>query len=135
MAGKPDPNRFDDLFASFGKIMLRRMFGGEGIYSGQAMLGLVFDERIFLKTSDETRPAFIAEGASPFTYTLKSDGVHTSQKYYALPDRLYDDPDELAEWVRAALASARKTPAGKKKPEAKAVKAPKQKTKPAKKRR
>jgi DNA transformation protein len=134
MPGKPDPNRFDDLFASFGKITLRRMFGGEGIYSGQAMLGLVFDERIFLKTSDKTRPAFIAEGASPFTYTLKSDGVHTSQKYYALPDRLYDDPDELAEWVRGALASARKAPAAKEMREAKAMKA-KRKTKAAKKRR
>lgn len=103
MATRPDPNRFDDLFASFGRITLRRMFGGEGIYSGQAMLGLVFDERIFLKTSDETRPAFIAEGCSPFTYALKSNGVHTSKHYYALPDRLYDDPEELAAWARAAL--------------------------------
>lgn len=103
---KPDPRRFDDLFASFGRVVLRPMFGGEGIYSGQVMLGLVFEDRIFLKTSDETRPAFIAEGADPFTYKLKKDGVHTSQHYYALPERLYDDPDELADWARAALQAA-----------------------------
>jgi hypothetical protein len=27
--------------------------------------------------------------------------------YWRLPDRLYDDPDELAAWARAALAVAR----------------------------
>jgi DNA transformation protein and related proteins len=125
MAAKPDPNRFDDLFAPFGRIELRRMFGGEGIFVGQAMLGLIFDERIYLKTSEETRPAFIAEGAAPFRYTLKSDGAHRSLHYYELPDRLYDDPDELAGWARAALAAARQKSAGKKpaarKPKAKKI--------------
>jgi DNA transformation protein len=33
-------------------------------------------------------------------------GDITSHNYYALPDRLYDDPDELAEWARAAFAVA-----------------------------
>ena len=130
-----DPDRFDDLFAPFGKIAVHRMFGGEGIYSGQAMIGLVFEERIYLKTSDETRQAFIAEGSSPFTYKLKKDGVHTSQYYYSLPDRLYDDPEELAEWARAALAAARNASAAKKKSKAVKSKAIKKKSKTAKKRR
>jgi len=124
MAAKPDPNRFDDLFAPFGRIELRRMFGGEGIFNGPMMFGLVFNERIYLKTSEETRPAFVAEGAVPFTYTLKSDGAHRSLHYYELPDRLYDDPDELAQWARDALAAARQKSAGKK-PAAKKSKAKK----------
>jgi DNA transformation protein len=28
--------------------------------------------------------------------------------YWQLPDRLYDDADELADWARAALAVARR---------------------------
>ena len=114
MPAKADPDRFNDLFAPFGKILVRRMFGGEGLFHDGVMFGLVFDERIFLKTSEDTRKAFIAEGLKPFTYPMKKgEGILTS--YYALPDRLYDDPDELAEWLRAAFSVALKSPAAQKK--------------------
>jgi DNA transformation protein len=29
--------------------------------------------------------------------------------YWRLPDRLYDDPDELATWARESLAAARRS--------------------------
>ena len=111
---KGDPDRFDDLFAPFGKIVVRRMFGGEGLYRDDVMFGIVFEERIYLKTNEEGRQAFIAEGAIPFVYPMKKGDI-TSHNYYALPDRLYDDPDELAEWARAAFAVARQSPTAKKK--------------------
>lgn len=111
---KGDPDRFDDLFAPFGRIVVRRMFGGEGLFRDGLMFGLVFDERIFLKTSEETRQRFIAEGCGPFIYQMKKgEGILTS--YYELPDRLYDDPDDLADWARDAFAVARQSPTAKKK--------------------
>lgn len=114
MAAKGDPDRFDDLFAPFGKIVVRRMFGGEGLFRDGLMFGLVDDERIFLKTDDKTRPRFIAEGRGPFTYQMKTgEGILTS--YYELPDRLYDDPDGLAEWARAAFVVALQSSTAKKK--------------------
>jgi DNA transformation protein and related proteins len=114
MPSGSDPNRFDDLFAPFGKIAVRRMFGAEGLFRDRLMFGIVYQERIYLKTSEENRQAFIAEGAGPLYYRFKNaEGVLTS--YYELPDRLYDDPDELAEWARAAFAVARQSPAAKKK--------------------
>ena len=77
------------------------------------MFGLVDDERIYFKTSEETAQAFIAEGCGPFTYQMKKgEGILTS--YYALPDRLYDDPEELAEWARAAFAVALQSPTAQK---------------------
>ena len=103
-----DPNRFDDLFAPFGRIAVRRMFGAEGLFRDGLMFGIVYRERIYFKTSEENRPAFIAEGAGPLYYRFKNaEGVLTS--YYELPDRLYDDPDELAEWAHAAFAVARQS--------------------------
>jgi DNA transformation protein len=107
-----DPDRFDDLFAPFGKIVVRRMFGGEGLYRDNVMFGIVFDERIYFKTDEDSRQAFIAEGCPPFVYPMKK-GAITSHNYYALPDRLYDDPDELAQWARKALAVAQAAPAAK----------------------
>ena len=108
-----DPDRFDDLFASFGKIVVRRMFGGEGLYRDNVMFGFVFGEQIYLKTSEEGRRTFLAEGCVPFVYPMKKGDI-TSHNYYALPDRLYDDPDELAEWARNAFAVARNKSAVKK---------------------
>ena len=42
MAAKADPDRFDDLFAPFGKILVRRMFGAEGLFRDGLMFGMVY---------------------------------------------------------------------------------------------
>jgi DNA transformation protein len=109
-----DPRRFDDLFAEFGPIKLRRFFGGEGIYAGDAMIGMVFNDIIYFKTDDETCKTFVAEKCKPFSFTKHKSGEVVVTTWFALPDRLYDDPDELAAWARAALAVAHKAPAKKK---------------------
>jgi DNA transformation protein len=108
-----DRHRFDDLFAEFGPIALRRFFGGEGIYAGDIMIGMVFSDKIYFKTDDGTRAAFVAEKAMPFTFQKGGETVVTG--WYALPDRLYDDPEDLARWARAALDVAAASPAVKKK--------------------
>ena len=114
MAAKGDPDRFDDLFAPFGKIAVRRMFGGEGLFRDGLMFAIVHEDRLYFKTSEESRQAFIAEGMGPLFYKFKTvEGVLTS--YYELPDRLYDDPDELAEWARTAFAVALQSPTANKK--------------------
>jgi DNA transformation protein len=103
MVFKPDLHRFDDLFAPFGRIELRRMFGGEGIYARGEVIGIVMRDLIYLKTDEATRGAFLAEGCKPFSYEAQGK-TRESVSYYAIPDRLYDDPDELADWARLARA-------------------------------
>ena len=101
-----DLHRYDDLFAEFGPIRLRRFFGGEGIYAGDAMIGSVFRDIIYFKTDEDTRKAFLAEKCKPFTFVKHKSGETIVTTWFALPDRLYDDPDELAQWARAALKVA-----------------------------
>jgi DNA transformation protein len=108
-----DPHRFDDLFSEFGPIRLRRFFGGEGIYAGETMIGMVFTDTIYFKTDPETRKGFDAEGCKPFTFRKGGETVVTT--WLSLPDRLYDEPEELARWARAALAVAQAAPTAKKK--------------------
>ena len=106
-ASRPsDPHRFDDLFREFGPVALRRFFGGEGIHAGDIMIGMIFDEIIYLTTDDETRTAFVAEKCRPFTFRKGRTGEIVATHWYAMPERLYDDPEELARWARQAYAVA-----------------------------
>ena len=110
-----DAHRFDDLFAEFGPIKLRRFFGGEGIVADDVMIGMVFDDIIYFHTNAQTRTAFLAEGCKPFTFLKRSKNKMIATHWYALPDRLYDDPEELAAWARVALDAMRNSETEKKK--------------------
>jgi DNA transformation protein and related proteins len=103
-----DARHIAELFAPFGPVKVRSMFGGAGIYADGKMFALVSDGVIYLKTDDRSRAAFEREGSSPFTYTTK-DGRRAVMSYWRLPERLYDDPDELARWAKEALATAQAT--------------------------
>jgi len=109
VTAKTDPHRFDDLFFEFGAIALRRFFGGEGIYAGSLMIGMVFGDTIYFKTDEKTIKAFRKEGSLPFT--IKKRGTEIIETtWFSLPDRLYDDPEELAHWARDALKVANASP-------------------------
>jgi DNA transformation protein len=106
-----DPEFINDLFAPFGPVTVRRMFGGAGIYREGLMFALVFDGSIFLKVDDASIPDFEREGSRPFVYTrAKSPGKigRASLSYWRLPERLYDDPEDLARWAERALAIAQR---------------------------
>jgi DNA transformation protein and related proteins len=94
-----------ELFAAFGAVTVRRMFGGAGIYADGVMFALLADDIIYLKADDRTVPDFERERSAPFSYGNKN-GTRVAMSYWRLPDRLYDDPDELAAWARQALAAA-----------------------------
>jgi DNA transformation protein len=68
----------------------------------------VVDGVIYLKADDTYVPLFQREGQTPFAYQTR-DGKRTLNSYWRMPDRLYDEPDELAEWARLALAAARRS--------------------------
>ena len=106
-----DPEFIRELFSPFGPVTVKRMFGGAGIWSEGLMFGLVFDGAIFLKVDEASIPDFEREGSKPFVYTpAKSKGRvgRASLSYWRLPERLYDDPEELAVWAGRALAIAQR---------------------------
>jgi DNA transformation protein len=98
-----DPEYITELFAGFGPVTVRRMFSGAGIFADGLMIALVVDGVIFLKADEETIPQFEGEGLSPFSYQ-RQGGRRTIMSYWRMPERLYDDPDELADWARRAMA-------------------------------
>jgi DNA transformation protein and related proteins len=107
-----DTEYIREMFCEFGAVHIRRMFGGAGIYSGDVMFGLISDQLIYLKADEATVAAFKRENCAPFQYPTKN-GKRAVMSYWRLPDRLYDDPAELAQWAKLALGVARKSAADK----------------------
>jgi DNA transformation protein len=102
------------LFAPFGDIRVRKMFGGAGVYCDDLFFALLDDGAIYLKTDAETRATFEARGLSPFSYETK-DGAVGVMAYYGAPEEIFDDDDERRVWTMLALDAARRAAKFKKK--------------------
>jgi DNA transformation protein len=106
-----------DLFAGFGSVTIRRMFSGFGISADGTNFGLALRGGLYLRADEQTIPRFEAEGSKPFQYQTRAKTV-TVNSYWQLPERLYDDPEDLSDWARASLAAAQRA-ALRKRPKAK----------------
>ncbi|MET0445434.1 MAG: TfoX/Sxy family protein [Pseudorhodoplanes sp.] len=101
-----DADFIRDLFSSFRPVDIRRMFGGAGIYADGVMFALLSSGgTIYLKIDEGNEPDFDRENLPHFAPTTKN-GRHAVMPYRQMPDRLYDDPDELAQWATKALRAA-----------------------------
>lgn len=96
----------EELFAPLGKVRIKRMFGGAGVYAHDRMFALLADETIFLKVDDALKAALAAEGSAPFMWTPGDGRAPIAMSYWRMPDTALDDPDKAAEWGRRALEAA-----------------------------
>ncbi len=101
-----------EMLDGIGHITVRRMFGGAGVYCDGFIFAFLDEDVLYLKTDEPGRAPFEAEGMGPFTYESK-DGPIQTFSYYRAPERLLDDPEELREWVRRALAISKRDAAAK----------------------
>jgi DNA transformation protein and related proteins len=99
-----------EQLASLGRIALRRMFGKTGVFCDGVMLGMVTEDTLYLRVDDENRAVFEeAASAPPLNYRKQGQTIDLS--FWRTPERLLDEPDELLEWARIALAAARRVAA------------------------
>lgn len=101
-----------DLFSEFGPISLRKMFSGFGITADGVNFAMALRAGIIFRVDQLTIPRYDAEGAKPFQYDTRNKTVVVNS-YRHLPERLYDDPEELAEWAREAVGAAKRAAAKK----------------------
>ena len=107
-----------DLFRDFGPVTIRPMFSGFGISVDGVNFAMALRAGLYFRADEQTVPQFEAEGSKPFQYQTRAKTV-TVNSYWQLPARLFDDPEELSHWAKAALAAAQRA-ALKKRPKAKA---------------
>ncbi len=114
----------EELLAPLSGVTIRRMFGGRGVFRDGLMFALLSSRGVFyLKADEETAPAFVAEGCEQWMPEMT--GRTMAMPYWRAPERLFDEPDEFADWAKAAYAAARRMEAAKARPrKAKAVAKP-----------
>jgi DNA transformation protein len=99
-----------EQFTPLGHITVRRMFGKTGVFCDGLMLGMVRDNTLYFRVDDDNRVAFKeAESFPPLNYEKKGGTIDLS--FWRAPERLFDEPDELVAWARAALAAAQRVAA------------------------
>lgn len=108
-----DAEAVEDVFAAFGPVRVKRLFGGLGIYADGVMFALAMKGEIYLKTDAGFARTLEAEGARPFVY--QGAGRTVTVGYWSIPPSRIDDAEAVAEVARTALAiamqaAARKSP-------------------------
>ena len=99
----------EEMFAALGPVSIRRMFGGKGIYHAGLIIALEVRGEMLLKADAVSAPAFEAAGARRWAYEGKGGKV-AHMPYWSVPDEAYDDPDQMARWVRLAYEAALRAP-------------------------
>src|SRR6185295_10204365 len=96
-----------EQLAPLGRVALRRMFGKSGVFCDGVMLGMVTDNTLYLQVDDQNRETFReAKSAPPLNYRKRGTTIDLS--FWRVPERLFDEHDELIAWAQAALAAARR---------------------------
>lgn len=103
-----------EVFAHFGPIAARRMFGGYGIYHDGLMFALVADNTLYLKADAENAVFFQQAGLRQFEYA--KDGKLVRMSYYLAPEELMEDRGLAALWARRSFEAALRSQAAKRRP-------------------
>ena len=99
-----------EQLAPLGRVTMRRMFGKTGVFCDGLMFGMVTDNTLYFRVDDHNRAAFKeAEVFPPLSY--EKEGRTIDLSFWRAPERLFDEPDELDAWARAAVAAARRVAA------------------------
>jgi DNA transformation protein len=108
-----------ELIAGFGRVEVKRMFGGASLTRQGVGFAILDDDTFFLKADVALGTEMKKEGAKPWSYSVKKDGTVRDIAYWSLPASAADDPDEAAALAKRSYAIAVKAAAEKAKPKAK----------------
>ena|SRR5689334_9456013 len=82
-------------------LKTRAMFGGFGLYMGDAFFGIVHKGSLYLRTDEASRPTYVKAGSKPFNPKGKVE-LH---RYYEVPADVLEDAEELLAWAKRAAKS------------------------------
>src|ERR1700740_2023690 len=93
-----------ELFGFLPEFRVKRMFGGAGVFSGELMFALAFEDDLYLRVDDLSRGELEALGSEPFTYEARGEVMTLG--YWRAPGEIWDDPEAARRWGGRAVEAA-----------------------------
>jgi len=117
-------DHIEELLAGFGKVEVRRMFGGAMLRRGGIGFAILDDDTFFIKADTVFGAELKKQGSKPWSYSVKKDGTVRDIAYWSVPETAMDDGDEASALAKRSHQIAVKADAAKvKKPKRVAKKA------------
>lgn len=88
-----------DQLQELGIIEEKQMFGGYGLYLEDIFFAIINDDRLYFKTSQESRKKYEEAGMEPFQPSEKQ----TLISYYEVPVFVLEDQKLLCEWASDSI--------------------------------
>lgn len=101
------PDYVQELIAGFGKVEVKRMFGGAALYRNGVGFGILDDDVFFIKADKAFGGELKSQGCKPWVYSIAKDGLVRDIAYWSLPDTAADDGDEAVRLVRRSFEVAK----------------------------
>lgn len=92
-----------DQLMDFEIVTYKSMFGGYGLYCGDAFFGLVFGGSVYFKTNEVSRPKYESWESQAFQPNAKQ----TLNTYYEVPVEIVERAIDLVAWAEEAYAIVR----------------------------
>ncbi len=90
---------------TLGKISNRGIFGGVGIFIEGRLLGIVYNDVLYLHTGPSNREDYEKRGMEQFKPYPKAFDLTTD--HHQVPSDVLADPQQLRQWGERALRAAR----------------------------
>ena len=84
-------------------LRCRSMFGGFGLYAGDQFFGIIYEHRLYFRTTEETRRDYIDASMTIF----RPNDKQSLKNYYEVPPDVLEDKEDFVTWARKAINSAK----------------------------
>jgi DNA transformation protein and related proteins len=89
-------------------VASRAMFGGHGLYLDGAFFGIITGGRLYFRTDEETRPAYVEQGMTALQPRDRPRGPRTVDRNFEVPAEVMEERALLISWALRAADAARK---------------------------
>jgi len=93
-----------EQMAPIGRLRVRAMFGGYGIYLDDCFIAIIVDDRLYFKADSVTASEFEAKGLAPFSYMAR--GKLVTLQYFEAPPEVFEETEAMRLWVQKAYGAA-----------------------------
>jgi DNA transformation protein len=93
-----------DQLRALPDLRAKAMFGGHGLYQAARFFGLLMDGRLYFKTDDESRTAYIERSMASFIYEKAKRTM--TMKYFEVPPEVLENREDLVAWAQRAIQAS-----------------------------